>query len=305
MSAAEAVPSDPPAPEAPLAPLSQGEASRPSAPSRVVVQASVLLGVSDHQRRITERCLREGGEAAPRKRAVGCLVGTVEHGVVTVTNSFPVPFDEGPGADGPLYLNVLFQQEMFALYHKVYSFEHVVGWYSTARECAAADTRVHRLFGFEEDKVLVCVSCEEPATATDLLQPYVQAFYFEELNGSLRPRHVPSDIQLSDVEAVVLRRAAPRFSMETYIAAVQVLRAEVDRVCSYLSRLKTCRSEDLELVGAVQDAINAISVPRSVVAPVIACEKNCLAAGYAIAEAVRSIAALRALHAGKRGSGQP
>jgi len=302
MSTADSASSDLHAPGPKVAPLSLGEAARPPPPSKVIVQASVLLGVSDHQRRITERSLQAYGDAAPPKRAVGCLVGTVEHGVVTVTNSFPVPFEEGPGGEDSIYLDVLFQREMFGLYHKVYSFERVVGWYSTAGDCQESDARIHSLLGFEEDKVLVCMSCEEPATATDLMQPYIQTFYFEETNGNLRPRYLPNEIVLSQVEKVVLQKAIPQFSMETYINAARVMEVEVSKIAAYLSRLTSCKESDLELVAAVQDAINAISIPRSFVDPVVKCEKNCLAMGYAISEVIRSLSALHTLYLRRSGA---
>ncbi|CAG5130971.1 unnamed protein product, partial [Candidula unifasciata] len=62
------------------------------------------------------------------KRVIGTLLGTVEKGVVEVTNCFAVPHNE---SDDEVAVDIEYARNMYELHKKVNSSETIVGWLST------------------------------------------------------------------------------------------------------------------------------------------------------------------------------
>lgn len=89
---------------------------------KVVVHPLVLLSVVDHYNRAAKDT---------KKRVVGMLLGSVSKGVVDVTNSFAVPFEEDDKDPNIWFLDHSFKEQMFAMFKKVNASEKLVGWYST------------------------------------------------------------------------------------------------------------------------------------------------------------------------------
>eukprot|EP00300_Choanocystis_sp_HF-7_P041985 c875_g1_i1.p1 GENE.c875_g1_i1~~c875_g1_i1.p1 ORF type:complete len:172 (+),score=48.51 c875_g1_i1:37-552(+) len=106
-------------------------------PASVTVHPLVLLSVVDHYNRVAKET---------KKRVVGCLLGSVYKGVVEVTNSFAVPFEEDDKDPSVWYLDHNFMENMFAMFRKVASNERIIGWYSTGPKIRAADILINELF---------------------------------------------------------------------------------------------------------------------------------------------------------------
>lgn len=106
-------------------------------PSHVVVHPLVLLSVTDHYTRVAKDT---------KKRVVGVLLGEVSKGVVEVTNSYAVPFEEDERDASIWFLDFGFHENMFAMFKKVNAKEKVVGWYSTGPKIRAADIDIHQSF---------------------------------------------------------------------------------------------------------------------------------------------------------------
>jgi translation initiation factor 3 subunit F len=60
-------------------------------------------------------------------RVIGALLGSIDEGVVTVKNCFPVPHKD----EKEIAVDMDFYRNMLRLHNQVYSNERIVGWYST------------------------------------------------------------------------------------------------------------------------------------------------------------------------------
>jgi len=103
---------------------------------KVVVHPLVLLSVVDHYNRTAKDT---------KKRVVGMLLGSVSKGVVDVTNSFAVPFEEDDKDPNIWFLDHAFKEQMFAMFKKVNASEKLVGWYSTGPKIRPGDLNVDQL----------------------------------------------------------------------------------------------------------------------------------------------------------------
>jgi len=103
---------------------------------KVVVHPLVLLSVVDHYNRTAKDT---------KKRVVGMLLGSVSKGVVDVTNSFAVPFEEDDKDPNIWFLDHSFKEQMFAMFKKVNASEKLIGWYSTGPKIRPGDLNVDQL----------------------------------------------------------------------------------------------------------------------------------------------------------------
>ena len=92
-----------------------------SGPTSSIVHPLVLLSIVDHYNRLA---------SSTSKRVVGVLLGSTTYGVVDVTNSFAVPFEEDK-SDGVWFLDANYLEEMAGMFRKVAAKEEIVGFYST------------------------------------------------------------------------------------------------------------------------------------------------------------------------------
>ena len=90
--------------------------------SKVVVHPIVLLSAVDHYNRVAKNT---------KKRVVGILLGESYKGVLDVTNSYAVPFEEDERDPNIWFLDHSFHEAMFAMFKKVNAREKLVGWYTT------------------------------------------------------------------------------------------------------------------------------------------------------------------------------
>ena len=88
----------------------------------VVVHPIVLLSAVDHYNRVAKDT---------KKRVVGMLLGESSKGVLDITNSFAVPFEEDERDPNIWFLDHSYHEAMFGMFKKVNAREKLVGWYST------------------------------------------------------------------------------------------------------------------------------------------------------------------------------
>merc|ERR1711934_871395 len=117
-------------------PLLAAASERMAPPISVVVHPLVLLSTVDHYNRVAKDT---------RKRVVGVLLGETYKGVLDITNSFAVPFDEDD-RNGIWYLDHDFLEQMYTMFRKVAAKEKIVGWYSTGPRIKSTDLEIHELF---------------------------------------------------------------------------------------------------------------------------------------------------------------
>ncbi|KAF8115169.1 hypothetical protein N665_0029s0015 [Sinapis alba] len=116
---------------------------------KVVVHPLVLLSIVDHYNRVAKDS---------RKRVVGVLLGSSSRGIVDVTNSYAVPFEEDDKDPSIWFLDHNYHESMFHMFKRINAKEHVVGWYSTGPKLRENDLDVHALFsGYVPNPVLVII----------------------------------------------------------------------------------------------------------------------------------------------------
>ncbi|CAN0008938.1 unnamed protein product, partial [Discosporangium mesarthrocarpum] len=154
---------------------------------QVVVHPLVLLSTVDHYNRVAKDT---------RKRVVGVLLGSKYKGVVDVTNSFAVPFEEDMRNPSIWYLDHNFLEGMFAMFHKVAAKEKVCGFYSTGPKIRENDLQIAELFKrFCPNPVYVIIDVR-PGVEGIPTTSYVTADEVEADGKEIQKtfRHIPSSI---------------------------------------------------------------------------------------------------------------
>jgi proteasome lid subunit RPN8/RPN11 len=129
----------------------------PQSVENVHVHPLVLLSVVDHYNRVAKDT---------RKRAVGIILGERRKGgVLEVTNSFALPFEEDEKNPEIFFLDHSYLENMYRMFRKVNAREKVIGWYHTGPRLRENDMSIHRLVseyvdGLASKAQAVLVICE-------------------------------------------------------------------------------------------------------------------------------------------------
>ncbi|KAL1490942.1 hypothetical protein ABEB36_011611 [Hypothenemus hampei] len=165
--------------------------------SKVVVHPLVLLSVVDHFNRM--------GKIGNQKRVVGVLLGCWRaKGVLDVSNSFAVPFDEDDKDKSVWFLDHDYLENMYGMFKKVNARERVVGWYHTGPKLHQNDIAINELIRrYCPNSVLVIID----AKPKDLGLPTEAYQAVEEVHDDGSPtsrtfEHVPSEIGAEEAEEV-------------------------------------------------------------------------------------------------------
>uniref|UniRef100_A0A6M2DNK1 26S proteasome non-ATPase regulatory subunit 7 n=1 Tax=Xenopsylla cheopis TaxID=163159 RepID=A0A6M2DNK1_XENCH len=165
--------------------------------SKVVVHPLVLLSVVDHFNRM--------GKIGNQKRVVGVLLGCWRaKGVLDVSNSFAVPFDEDEKDRSVWFLDHDYLENMYGMFKKVNARERVVGWYHTGPKLHQNDVAINELIRrYCSNSVLVIID----AKPKDLGLPTEAYQAVEEVHDDGSPtsktfEHVPSEIGAEEAEEV-------------------------------------------------------------------------------------------------------
>ncbi|PZC83295.1 26S proteasome non-ATPase regulatory subunit 7 [Helicoverpa armigera] len=165
--------------------------------TKVVVHPLVLLSVVDHFNRM--------GKIGNQKRVVGVLLGCWRaKGVLDVSNSFAVPFDEDDKDKSVWFLDHDYLENMYGMFKKVNAREKVVGWYHTGPKLHQNDVAINELIRrYCPNSVLVIID----AKPKDLGLPTEAYQAVEEVHDDGSPttrtfEHVPSEIGAEEAEEV-------------------------------------------------------------------------------------------------------
>lgn len=165
--------------------------------SKVIVHPLVLLSVVDHFNRM--------GKIGNQKRVVGVLLGCWRSkGVLDVSNSFAVPFDEDDKDKSVWFLDHDYLENMYGMFKKVNARERVVGWYHTGPKLHQNDIAINELVRrYCPNSVLVIID----AKPKDLGLPTEAYIAVEEVHDDGTPtsktfEHVPSEIGAEEAEEV-------------------------------------------------------------------------------------------------------
>lgn len=164
--------------------------------SKVVVHPLVLLSVVDHFNRM--------GKVGNVKRTVGVLLGANRQGVLDVSNSYAVPFDEDAHDKSVWFLDHDYLESMYSMFKKVNAREKIVGWYHTGPKLCQNDVTINELMRrYCPNSVLVVID----ARPKDLGLPTEAYVMVEEVHDDGTPTsktfdHVPSEIGAEEAEEV-------------------------------------------------------------------------------------------------------
>ncbi|PQP96005.1 26S proteasome non-ATPase regulatory subunit 7 homolog A [Prunus yedoensis var. nudiflora] len=163
---------------------------------KVIVHPLVLLSIVDNYNRVAKDT---------RKRVVGVLLGSTYKGVVDVSNSYAVPFEEDDRDPSIWFLDHNYHEAMFSMFKRINAKEHVVGWYSTGPKLRENDLDIHSLFhNYVPNPVLVIIDVQPK----ELGIPTKAYYDVEEVKENATQKsqkifvHVPSEIAAHEVEEI-------------------------------------------------------------------------------------------------------
>ncbi|CAG0885981.1 unnamed protein product [Cyprideis torosa] len=161
--------------------------------TKVLVHPLVLLSVVDHFNRVG------------KKRVVGVLLGSWRtKGVLDVSNSFAVPFDEDDKDKSVWFLDHDYLENMYNMFKKVNAREKIVGWYHTGPKLQANDVLINDLIrSYCPNAVLVIIDAKPKALGL----PTDAYFAVEEVHDDGTPtsktfEHVASEMGAEEAEEV-------------------------------------------------------------------------------------------------------
>jgi len=164
--------------------------------NKVVVHPLVLLSVVDHFNRM--------GKVGNVKRVVGVLLGSNRQGLLDVSNSFAVPFDEDDKDRSVWFLDHDYLENMYGMFKKVNARERIVGWYHTGPKLHPNDIAISEMIRrYNPTSVLVVID----AKPKELGLPTEAYISVEEVHDDGTPTtktfdHVPSEIGAEEAEEV-------------------------------------------------------------------------------------------------------
>jgi len=171
-------------------------ATDPNKINNVVVHPLVLLSVVDHFNRM--------GKVGNVKRVVGVPLGSNRQGVLDVSNSFAVPFDEDDKDRTVWFLDHDYLENTYGMFKKVNAKERIVGWYHTGPKLHPNDIAINEMIRrYNPNSVLVVID----AKPKELGLPTEAYISVEEVHDDGTPTtktfdHVPSEIGAEEAEEV-------------------------------------------------------------------------------------------------------
>ncbi|XP_014680869.1 PREDICTED: 26S proteasome non-ATPase regulatory subunit 7-like [Priapulus caudatus] len=232
--------------------------------SKVIVHPLVLLSVVDHFNRM--------GKVGNMKRVVGVLLGaTRKGGVLDVSNSFAVPFDEDDKDKSVWFLDHDYLESMYTMFKKVNAREKIVGWYHTGPKLHINDIAINELIRkYCTNSVLVIID----AKPKDLGLPTEAYIAVEEVHDDGTPSsktfdHVPSEIGAEEAEEVGVEHLLRDIKDTTVgtlsqrvtnqLMGLKGLANKIQEIRSYLDQVVTGRLPiNHQIVYQLQDIFNLL-----------------------------------------------
>lgn len=211
----------------------------PTKISKVVVHPLVLLSVVDHFNRM--------GKVGNVKRTVGVLLGANRQGILDVSNSYAVPFDEDSHDKSVWFLDHDYLESMYSMFKKVNAREKIVGWYHSGPKLNQNDVAINELMRrYCPNSVLVVID----AKPKDLGLPTEAYIMVEEVHDDGTPTtktfdHVPSEIGAEEAEEVGVEHLL-RDIKDTTVGSLS------QRITSQLMGLKGLDSMATDINGYLQ-----------------------------------------------------
>jgi 26S proteasome regulatory subunit N8 len=272
---------------------------------KVVVHPLVLLSVVDHFNRMAK--------VGSQRRVVGILLGSWRKGVLDVSNSFAVPFDEDDKDPTVWFLDHDYLENMYGMFRKVNARERIVGWYHTGPKLHRNDVVIDEFIKqYCPNSVLVVVDAQpkEVGLPTDA---YVA---IEEIHDDGTPtsktfEHVTSEIGAEEAEEVGVEHLLRDVKDTSVGTLAQRIASQVGALKGLLERLqgiqeylmKVCRGQlpiNHQIIYLLQDIFNLLpNVTLEEFAQMLAIRTNDQMLAIYLASLVRSVIALHNLVSNK------
>lgn len=232
--------------------------------NKVIVHPLVLLSVVDHFNRM--------GKIGNQKRVVGVLLGCWRaKGVLDISNSFAVPFDEDDKDKSVWFLDHDYLENMYSMFKKVNAKERVVGWYHTGPKLHQNDIAINELVRrYCPNSVLVIID----AKPKDLGLPTEAYIAVEEVHDDGSPtsktfEHVPSEIGAEEAEEVGVEHLLRDIKDTTVgslsqkitnqLMGLRGLKDQLNDIKSYLQRVgDSTMPINYQIVYQLQDIFNLL-----------------------------------------------
>nr|CAD7586711.1 unnamed protein product [Timema genevievae] len=238
--------------------------SQEVATSKVVVHPLVLLSVVDHFTRM--------GKIGNQKRVVGVLLGSWRaKGILDVSNSFAVPFDEDDKDKSVWFLDHDYLENMYGMFKKVNAREKIVGWYHTGPKLHQNDVAINELVRrYSTNSVLVIIDAEPK----DLGLPTEAYRAVEEVHDDGSPtsktfEHVPSEIGAEEAEEVGVEHLLRDIKdttvgtlsqrMTNQLLGLKGLHSQIREIRNYLSQVVQSKLPiNHQIIYQLQDIFNLL-----------------------------------------------
>ncbi|KAI5127793.1 26S proteasome regulatory subunit N8 [Nematocida parisii] len=229
----------------------------------IVVHPLVLLSATDHYRRMDQ------------PRVVGTLLGKVENGVVHVTNSYAVPFDELEDNPNVWFFDTSYNENMYKLFNKVNNMESIIGWYHTGEHLHKNDLQITQTFrSYCKDPILAVINVENAHEGSP-----VKCYKLERESTTNNEStqfvfaHVPFEIEAEEAEEVGVEQLVEEIKdinigdVENKICRIKQALAELSNGLStieeYLQAVENGdRPYDPETMNSIQELMN--NIPRRI-----------------------------------------
>ena len=232
--------------------------------NKVVVHPLVLLSVVDHFNRM--------GKVGSQKRVVGILLGSMKaKGILDVSNSFAVPFDEDDKEKSVWFLDHDYLENMYSMFKKVNSKERIVGWYHTGPKLHPSDITINDLIRrYCSTSVLVIID----AKPRDLGLPTEAYYAVEEVHDDGTPtsktfEHINSEIGAEEAEEVGVEHLLRDIKDATYgtlsqritgqLEGLKGLSASMEAIKDYLDKVVSGKLPvNHSIIYLLQDIFNLL-----------------------------------------------
>jgi 26S proteasome regulatory subunit N8 len=231
-------------------------------PNLVVVHPLVLLSVVDHYNRVSKDT---------NNRVAGVLLGSVHKGVVDVTNSFAVPFEEDAKDPSIWFFDHNYVETMFGMFRRVAAREVIVGWYSTGPKIKKNDIDIHELFKRYLPNpvyVIIDVKPKDVGIPTDAFisieevqdeksQPKLTFAHVASEMGALEAEEIGVEHLLRDVKDTTVSDL--HSSVSTRLTALKALRSRLSDIHKYLQDVVANKlSINHQILYNLQDVFNLL-----------------------------------------------
>ncbi|OQS00143.1 eukaryotic translation initiation factor 3 subunit F [Thraustotheca clavata] len=194
---------------------------------------------------VLDRFLRR---AEDQKRVIGTLLGLVdaEHGVVTITNSFPVPHLE---KGDEVAVGKDYHRQMLLLHQRVNPNEVVVGWYATSSDSEPINENsclIHDFYSSEcPSPVHVVVNTSLASDSLNLMAFTSSALQVADVALANQFKQVKVETKTYEAEAIALNLMAKRSTEAT------TLPSDLEALEMAIERLHELLAKSAEYVGNV------------------------------------------------------